>query len=361
MNERNLMKQPAPGASPQVSVIVPIGARRTRDLKSLYAGYKAGITVTGLPHEFIFVLDGPRPEVHQSLQELLHQGEEFTIVSLTRHFGESAALTAGFEQASGEWILTLPAYEQIEPADIGKLLTAMATSDMAVGYRSPRRGNPVDRARRAAFHGIVNFVTRSHFRDLGCGARAMRRQVLEEIDLYGDQHRFISILATRLGFRVNEVAVRQSPRDRLDRSYRPREYVHYALDLFSIFFLVRFTKKPLRFFGMLGAATFSLGALLIAYLGAERLLLGEPLADRPALLLAALLVVLGMQVFALGLLGELIIFTHARGLKDYRVEEVIQYDEDAGIETDATSLRPPAASSGENTDIRQAPPPAAIA
>lgn len=356
------MQPPAPSPPPRVSVIVPIGARRTRDLKSLYAGYKAGIADTNLSHEFIFVLDGPRLEVHRSLQELLHQGEEFTIVNLTRHFGESAALTAGFEQASGDWILTLPAYEQIEPEDIGKLLAAMAVSDMAIGHRSPRRGNPMDRARRAAFHGIVNFVTRSHFSDLGCGARAMRRQVLEEIDLYGDQHRFISILATRLGFRVSEVPVRQSPRDRLDRSYRPREYVHYALDLFSIFFLVRFTKKPLRFFGMLGAATFSLGALLIVYLGIERVFLGESLADRPALLLAALLAVLGMQVFALGLLGELIIFTHARGVKDYRVEEVIQYDEDAGIETDTPSSHlPPEASSGESTDIRQAPPPAAIA
>ena len=182
-----------------------------------------------------------------------------------------------------------------------------------------------DRMRRAAFHGLVNFVTGSQFRDLGCGARAMRRQVVEELDLYGDQHRFIAILAGRLGFRICEVDVRQSAHDRLARVYRPREYARHALDVFSIFFLVRFTKKPLRFFGMLGAATFGIGSLVIIWLAAQRLFLGEQLADRPALLLGALLVVLGMQIFALGLLGELIIFTHARGMKDYRVEEVIQY------------------------------------
>jgi hypothetical protein len=125
---------------------------------------------------------------------------------------------------------------------------------------------------------------------------------------------------------VTEIGVRQSPLDRHERIYRPREYARHGLDLFSIFFLVRFTKRPLRFFGMLGATTFSVGALMIVYLCAERLLLNEQLADRPALLLATLLVVLGMQIFALGLLGELIIFTHARDLKDYRVEEVIQYD-----------------------------------
>ena len=227
-------------------------------------------------------------------------------------------------------IVTLPAYHQIDAADIRKLVAALSTADMAIGYRWPRHGNALDRMRRSAFHGLVNCVTGARFRDLGCGARAMRRQVLEEIDLYGDQHRFMAILATRLGFRVSEVPMRQSAQDRHARVYRPREYVHHLLDLFSIFFLVRFTKRPLRFFGMLGAATFGVGAVLIAYLGMERLFFDETLADRPALLLAALLVVLGMQVFALGLLGELIIFTHARGLKDYRVEEVIQYPDAVG-------------------------------
>jgi len=219
-------------------------------------------------------------------------------------------------------------------------------------------------------------VTRSRFRDLGCGARALRRQVFEEIDLYGDQHRFMAILAARLGFRVTEVRVRQSPQDRLHRIYRPKEYAHHVLDLFSIFFLVRFTKKPLRFFGMLGAVTFGVGALLIAWLCVDRLLFGEALADRPALLLAALLVVLGLQVFALGLLGELIIFTHARGLKDYRVEEVIQYPESSAGPAEDREASPPESDAGDgkshsetptstacapaggsrNTDLRQAPP-----
>ena len=138
---------------------------------------------------------------------------------------------------------------------------------MAIGYRWPRHGNALDRVRRAAFHGLVKFVTGARLRDLGCGARAMRRQVLEEIDLYGDQHRFLPILAMRLGFRVSEIPLRQSAQDRHGRIYRPREYMHHLLDLFSIFFLMRFTKKPLRFFGMLGAATFGVGAVLIAYLG----------------------------------------------------------------------------------------------
>jgi glycosyltransferase involved in cell wall biosynthesis len=351
-------QSPSPSV-PSVSVIVPVCARRS-ELRSLYAHYKAGIEAIGLPFEFIFVVDGTRTDASRVLDELLREGEEITVVHLTRSFGEAAALMAGFERAAGSVIVTLPAYHQIEAQDIPKLVAALSSSDMAVGYRSPRRGNWLDRLRRSAFHGLVNFVTGSRLQDIGCGVRAMRRQVFEEMDLYGDQHRFMAILASRLGFRISEVALRQSPLDRLERIYRPKEYVRHMLDLFSIFFLVRFTKRPLRFFGMLGVATFGIGAALIVVLSAQRLFFDEKLADRPALLLAALLVVLGMQVFALGLLGELIIFTHARGMKDYRVQEVIQYPDmvaASGEDKDAE----PEVPEGRKREIRHTTPPAVTA
>lgn len=338
----------------RLSVIVPVGGRRA-DLREIYAEYKAGVAAVGLPYEFIFVLDGPHVQAARMLQELLNEGEEITVLTLTRTFGESAALMAGFERASGDGIVTLPAYHQIEGGEIRKLVAALSDSDVAIGHRWPRYGGLFDRARRAVFHGLVNFVTSSSFRDLGCGARALRRQVVEELDLYGDQHRFIAILAGRLGFRISEVDIAQSPRDRWTRIYRPREYARHFLDVFSVFFLVRFTKRPLRFFGMLGAATFGVGALVMVWLSIQRLFLDQQLADRPALLLGALLVVLGMQIFALGLLGELIIFTHARGMKDYRVEEVIQYP-DAVATPSEEACSAPAVEAGRNTDMRQAPP-----
>lgn len=340
---------------PSVSVIVPVCGRRS-ELRSLYRQYKAGIEAIGLPFEFIFVIDGDRPDASRALEELLREGEELTIVHLTRSFGEAAALMAGFERTSGSVIVTLPAYHQIEPQDIPKLVGALSSSDMAVGYRSPRYGNLLDRMRRSAFHGLVNFVTGSRLQDIGCGARAVRRPVFEEMDLYGDHHRFMAILAARLGFRITEVALRQSPQDRLERMYRPREYVRHMLDLFSIFFLVRFTKRPLRFFGMLGLVTFGIGAAVITVLSAQRLIFDEKLADRPALLLGALLVVLGMQLFALGLLGELIIFTHARGMKDYRVQEVIQYPETVAASPEDKPAEPGVAD-GRSRDIRHTAPP----
>ena len=151
------------------------------------------------------------------------------------------------------------------------------------------------------------------------------RRVLEEIDLYGDQHRLLPVLADRQGFRTVEVQVRQSPLDRNDKGYSPKEYLHRLLDIFAVFFLVRFTKKPLRFFGMVGATILAVGLVALLYVVVERLFFGVALADRPALLLSSLLVVLGLQLFALGLLGELIIFTHAGDLKDYQIDKVIEY------------------------------------
>ena len=179
--------------------------------------------------------------------------------------------------------------------------------------------------RRSLFHKLLGWVTGARLHDLGCGARAFSRRVLEEIQLYGDQHRFLAVLAERQGFVVQEVDLAQSPEDRFKSVYGPRDYARGLLDIFTIFFLVRFTKKPLRFFGMVGLTIFGIGSLLVAWLMVEKLFFGQGLAARPALLLSTLLVVLGLQLFALGLLGELIIFTHARAIKDYQIERVIQF------------------------------------
>jgi glycosyltransferase involved in cell wall biosynthesis len=310
----------------EVSVIMPVGGRHTRDFFALYTEYKAGLESLSAPYEFIIVLDGPKPDIAAGLQRLLARGENAIVIGLTKRFGEATALMAGFQRASGRTIVTLPAYYQIQGAEVGKLVEALGSADLAIGRRWPRVGSRFELVRRNVFHRLIAAVTgEQRFNDLGCGARAMKRRVLEEIALYGDQHRFLPVLANRQGFRVAEVDVRQSQRDRNDAGYPAREYVRRVLDIFTVFFLVRFTKKPLRFFGMLGVSTFAIGAVLVAWLAIDRLVFLHPLADRPALLLSSLLVVLGMQLFALGLLGELIIFTHARDIKDYQVDEVVRY------------------------------------
>lgn len=314
----------SPSQSTLLSVIVPVGERHA-DLLELHAEYKAGLDQIGQPWEIVYVLDGPSPTCEAQLQQLAARGEPITVVGLSRIFGESTALMAGFEQTRGDVIITLPAYFQIEGSQIGKLVAGLSEADLCVGHRWPRHQTFMGRIRRAAFHALARGVTHMPLRDLGCAARAMRRIVLQEISLYGDQHRFLALLADRQGFRVREIDVQQSPKDRYTGGYRTREYAHRVLDIFTVFFLVRFTKKPLRFFGMVGVGTFLIGFLLVLVLVTQRLVWNQPLADRPALLLSSLLVVLGLQVFALGLLGELIIFTHARELKDYQVERIIEF------------------------------------
>jgi glycosyltransferase involved in cell wall biosynthesis len=311
-----------------LSVIMPVGNRHERDIGALYAEYKVGLAALNISYEFIVVLDGPRPDVAATLQRLLARGENLIVIGLSKRFGEATALMAGFQRASGRVIVTVPAYHQIQGAEIGKLVRALDKADLVIGRRWPRAGGRFEVMRRNVFHSLIA-TGGQRFNDLGCGARAMKRRVLEEISLYGDQHRFLPVLANRQGFRIAEIDVAQSPLDRYDGRYTIREYVHRVLDIFTVFFLVRFTKKPLRFFGMVGASTFVIGALLVTYLAIDRLVFRHPLADRPALLLSSLLVVLGMQLFALGLLGELIIFTHARDVKDYQIDEVVRYPEGA--------------------------------
>jgi glycosyltransferase involved in cell wall biosynthesis len=309
----------------EISAIIPVGKRHATDLLALFTDYKSALDALGVKYEVIVVLDGPRPELAADVQRLLTSGASIAVIGLTRRFGEATALVAGFQRARGRIIVTLPAYHQIRGSEIGKLVRALGVVDLAIGRRWPRVGGRFEALRRNLFHRMLASVTGQRLHDLGCGARAMKRRVLEEITLYGDQHRFLPVLASRNGFKIMEIELQQSPLDRYAGGYALREYVRRALDICTVFFLVRFTKKPLRFFGMLGVSTFFVGAVLVAGLAIDRLVFGHPLADRPALLLSSLLVVLGMQLFALGLLGELVIFTHARDIKDYQIEEVVRY------------------------------------
>ena len=313
-----------PVSALELTAIVPVCSRHA-DAVALHTEYKTALDSLGQTYELIYVLDGQREHFAAGLRRLLAEGQRFTVIGLTRAFGESTALMAGFEQATGQVIVTLPAYHQIEAGDLTRLVAALSACDIAVGRRWPRSGGAFERLRRATFHRLLGSITGVRFRDLGCSARAFSRRVLEEIQLYGDQHRFLAVTADRQGFVVREVDVRQSPKDRHEGFYGPRDYARGFLDIFTVFFLVRFTKKPLRFFGMIGVTMFAVGAVLVAWLVAERLFFGQALAARPALLLSTLLLVLGLQLFALGLLGELIIFTHARSIKDYQIERVIRF------------------------------------
>ena len=151
----------------------------------------------------------------------------------------------------------------------------------------------------------------------------MKREVAAELSVYGDLHRFIPILALSRGFRVVEVSLAQRPEDLATRYHGAGVYLRRLLDVLTVFFLVKFTRKPLRFFGLIGTGLFGLGVLLAMYLTVDKLLFAQAIANRPLLLLAVLLMVLGVQSVSIGLLGEIIIFTHARQIKEYQIAEIL--------------------------------------
>jgi glycosyltransferase involved in cell wall biosynthesis len=306
------------------SVVMPVGIR-VDDLETLVSEVDVALKSTNLRFEIIVVLDGQMDQHLSVLREVAEYNERLRVIELARQFGESAALAAGFDAARGEKILTWPAYYQIDPEELPKLIEEMesGSSDMLVAVRN-RGGVSVDTFRRRAFHALFRVTSGMRFRDLGCGVRIFDSRVAAEIPLYGDQHRFFPALARKRGFRVREVELKQSVKDIFRGRYRLREYLHRFLDVLTVFFLVRFTKKPLRFFGTVGFLVASFGALFTLVLVVQRLFFGIGLAERPALIIAALLIVLGVQVFALGLIGELIIFTHASNMKEYAIRQIIQ-------------------------------------
>jgi len=318
--------KPRPRRRPRAAELSAIIALTERhdDLEPLYRRYRDALERTGRTFEMIFVLDGPRPRALGALERLRSEGEPVVIITFARWFGEAAALTVGFEHSRGDVVLTLPAYEQVEAAEIPRLVDALDDCDMVLARRSPRLDSVINRVQSRVFNWLLRGASDLQVHDAGCGVRVLKRRVLEEVHLYGDLHRFLPVLAHRQGFRVIELDVAQSKKDLFQRVYPPGVYLRRLLDVLTIFFLVKFTKKPLRFFGLLGSAVFLAGAAATAWVVVERLFLGVPLAERPALLLASLLVVLGIQILAIGLLGEIIIFTHARGIREYTIERIIE-------------------------------------
>lgn len=308
--------------STELSIIIPI-SERYDDIKSVYSAYKEAVLDTGLSHEFIYVLDGDFSTAMDDLCVLKDSGEQIKIVKLAKSFGEATALTVGFEHSSGDIILTLPAYLQIVPSEIPQLISQIEGHDMVVAKRWPRKDPLVNRFQSKAFHLPLKLLTGLDFQDLGCSVRLIRRKVIEELNIYGDQHRFLPLLAYKQGFRVIQVDTAQAPQDTGQRLYSFGLYIRRLLDIISIFFLLKFTKKPMRFFGLLGSGIFGVGILILLVLSVQRIIWAIPLADRPMLLFGSLLLVLGLQIFAIGLVGEIIIFVHAKDIKEYTVEEII--------------------------------------
>jgi glycosyltransferase involved in cell wall biosynthesis len=308
----------------QLSVVMAVGTGHA-DLGELAGQYLNELDATGLSCEFIVVLKGDDYDALQTIKKLQAEDARVKGIVMHRWQGEATALAAGFDKAGGAVILTLPAYCQVEPSEVQRVLKTLLEDgpDVVIAWRHPRTDARLNRALSWIFHQLIRKLTATTYHDITCGLRAMRRQVAEEVHLYGDLHRFFPLLAYQRGFKVVELPVRQSRHDVQRRPDGPGMYLRRLLDILTIFFLFKFTKRPLRFFGLVGSELFLAGAIVVGYLGLYRLLEFGAIAGRPLLILGALLMMLGAQLFSIGLLGELLIFTHAH-VQDYQVDEILE-------------------------------------
>lgn len=312
---------------PSVTVVIPI-TERYDPLKSIFESYDSALRRCVADVSYIFVVDGGFAKAGDELEEMARSREGIQVIRLNRAFGESTALSMALDAAKADWILTLPPYLQVEPDSLKQLFDDADDYDLVISRRWPLQGHALNKISNAVFNRVVRSMTGLPFHDLGCSVRLLRGSVVREVPIYGEQHRFLPILASQRGFRIRELSLPQAERDKRLKTYGPSTYAKRFIDLVAVFFLVKFTKRPLRFFGMIGSILIAVGFVVLAVTAFQRLLLSVPLADRPVLLLGLLFVVLGVQLFAVGLIGELIIFVHAKELKEYTVLKRLNFDHD---------------------------------
>ena len=281
----------------------------------------------GRPAEIIAVDDGSSDQSFARLAALKAREPRLRVVRLARNYGQTAALAAGIQHAWGDVIVTLDADLQNDPADIPRLLDALGEGvDVVNGWRKDRQDKWLTRRLPSQIaNRLIGAITGTNVHDYGCTLRAMRAPFAKGLQLYGELHRFIPALAADLGANVVELPVTHHPRTTGTSKYGLGRTLRVVLDLLTVKFLSGFVTRPIQLFGFVGLLCGSIGLLMTAELGFERIFLGVRLAGRPLVLLAILLVVVGVQFVSIGLLGELMVRTYheSQGKPIYRIRDVL--------------------------------------
>jgi glycosyltransferase involved in cell wall biosynthesis len=310
---------------PDVSIIVPVlnGGAHLREVVEALGGELDRLNKRW---ECIVVFDGVRGDAWSDATRLAAaRPHQVCPIAFQQAFGESVCLSAGFEKARGPIVVTSPQYVQIDPHELGAMLKAIEEgADFVTPWRHPRVDPLLNRLQSAAFNWVMRRIIKMKFHDLNCYFRALRREVLEELVLYGDMYRFLPVIAFRQGFRVVEVQVRHLTEWGDTGFFGVGVYVRRFLDILGMVFLAKFTLKPLRFFGVLGGLFLLGGGALTGVMVWQKVFYNAGLYQRPLFLIGILLVVLGVQIIGFGLVGEIIIYTQARHLREYRVERIFE-------------------------------------
>lgn len=290
----------------KLSVVIPI-YNEEENINLLYEELKGVLKTIDHDHEIIFVDDGSSDTSLVLLEKLQEQDDAVVVVSFRRNFGQTAAMSAGFDYASGDVIVTMDGDMQNDPHDIPKFLNKMDEGyDLVSGWRYKRQDPFLNRRLPSMIaNKIISVVTGVHLHDYGCTLKTFRKEITEGIQLYGEMHRFIPAIASGVGGEIAEVKANHRPRRFGTSKYGISRTLRVVLDLMTVKFLLSYATRPIQVFGMLGIISGGIGFILALVMTIQRQFFGISLADRPLLLLAVLLIFMGMQFISMGLLGEL--------------------------------------------------------
>lgn len=309
-----------------VSVVVPV-YNEVENVEPLCREILAVMDGLGVAYEVIFVDDGSTDGTFSRLEALVSAYDRVKVVKLRRNFGQTAAMAAGFDHASGKIIVSMDGDMQNDPAEIPRLLEKIAEGyDVVSGWRARRQDRFLTRRLPSMVaNWIISRLTGVPLHDYGCSLKAYRREILQDVRLYGEMHRFIPALCRWMGAKVTEVRVNHRPRTNGRSKYGLSRIVRVALDMLVVKFLMSFLTKPIQVFGGMGLVLGGVGFFIGVYLSYVKFVLGQGIGGRPLLLLAVLLMSAGLQLMVLGLLGEVITRTYyeSQGKTVYRVERVL--------------------------------------
>jgi len=306
MSKRTKRTSHTPGKSSLVSIVIPL-FNEEQSLIELYEAIREVGRGARRSFEIVFVDDGSTDGSFRVLKEIHRRDPSVKVIRFRRNFGKSAALSVGFSEARGDFIVTMDADLQDDPAEIPHLLEMLDDShDLVSGWKK-KRFDPLSKTIPSRFFNFVTAkLTGIPIHDFNCGLKAYRREVIKDITVYGELHRYIPALAHWAGYRVGEKVVQHHPRKYGYTKFGISRFFKGFLDLLTVLFTTRYIRRPLHLFGVWGIVSFLIGGAIDVYLSIEWMLGQTSLSNRPLFLVGFLFIIIGVQFVSIGLLGEMI-------------------------------------------------------
>lgn len=311
--------------TPDISIVIPV-YNEVENVPLLYRKLREDLSSLGRTYEIIFIDDGSTDDTFAKLKEVQANGDHIRIIKFRRNFGKAAALNTAFRQVKGEVVITMDGDLQDDSAEIPKFLDKIDEGyDLVSGWKYPRNDPITKTAPSKVFNKLTCWMTGVNLHDFNCGFKAYKREVTDALHLYGELHRYTPVLANYYGFKIAEVTVRHHPREFGKSKYGAKRVIKGLLDLITVKFLTSYASRPLHVFGVPGILSLLVGFFIGLYLVLLKYLQDIELSERPLLLLSILLILLGLQFFSIGLLGEMITSRGARdGHPEHFVERIVE-------------------------------------